>query len=427
MIYELAKPRNKNLLPATLIWSVFVLGVVEASTESSPALEKFPILADPRVGPAAFGGLAVHAMLCPTDRRKRIVIRVGIVLEIVRLVALAMSGTSLEVLIFATGYGFFAAVITDFAIHREWRALALSALVPIGMATVPLGLAGIVRRMTPLTYDGTLFAVDASLRVEPARMLGILVNKFPLLRAVSLLSYAALPAAIAAGLAYEEMNSRRRGVRGVGSNVLLAYLITGSITAVLYVWCPGTGPSYAFVGGFPDHLPDPNTVTLGLAPFAPYSPRNAMPSLHFAWAVFLARCTTLATKPVRIAAWSFVLLTILATLGSGEHYLIDLIVAIPFVVALEGATANRQIRWQPRSAAVAVGGALVGLWILVIRKGSVTVPVLLNAPFLMWGLVALTLVACVVVALPAQHVAWDSSTYGKTEENRSLVRSGITE
>lgn len=191
-------------------------GVCRIDGRRGDCFQVFSSFADPRVGPAGFGALATHAILCPSDKRKRIVLRLGLVLEIVRLAMFAMRGVEIEVLAFSVGYGFFIAALGDFLIHREWRSAALAALVPIGVASAPLGLGGIVHRMTHLTYDGALFALDGSFRVKFSEWTGNLVARIPAVRAACLVSYAVLPGAIAAGLAYEEHNYRRRAIRGVG-------------------------------------------------------------------------------------------------------------------------------------------------------------------------------------------------------------------
>ncbi|MGE5727178.1 MAG: phosphatase PAP2 family protein, partial [Gemmatimonas sp.] len=305
----------------------------------------------------------------------------------------------LDVVVFSTGYGFLVAALVDFVAHREWRPAALAGLVPIGMASSRLGLADVVQRLTPLTYDGTLLALDATLRIPFSRLAGNLFTAVPLVRALSLIAYAALPGAIAGGLAYEEYAQRRGLSRGVGVNLLLAYMVSGTIAALLYVLCPATGPAHAFAGMFPRSLPAANTVPLYLAPFASDSPRNAMPSLHVAWAVLLARSLAGARPSVRIAAWIFAGLTMLATLGSGEHYLFDLVAVAPFLAALEAATAHRSVSWRRRAPALLSGAALYGLLMIVIADGSAWVPRLDAAPPVAWALVAIALLIPATFAL----------------------------
>ena len=62
--------------------------------------------------------------------------------------------------------------------------------------------------------------------------------------------------------------------------------------------------------------------------------RNAIPSLHATW-IFLvfwyARSLSLVEKGI---AAVLVVLTLFATLGLGEHYFVDLVVALPFTVLI---------------------------------------------------------------------------------------------
>lgn len=61
------------------------------------------------------------------------------------------------------------------------------------------------------------------------------------------------------------------------------------------------------------------------------APINCMPSLHMTWALI---CAVYAGPSLRIIAIAFALLTAVATLGTGEHYWLDLIVALPYTFAI---------------------------------------------------------------------------------------------
>ncbi|MEO8576046.1 MAG: phosphatase PAP2 family protein [Gemmatimonadales bacterium] len=386
------------LLPVALGWSLLMLGIGMILRGDASALRPLYNLSDPRVGPAGFGAFVGHAILCGSDVRRRRVLRAGVVLEVLRMIAVLASGVPLDSALLSTGYGFLAAALADFLLSREWRYAFLTALVPIGMAAAPVGLGGLVRKLTPKTFDGALLALDATFRVPFSKLIGELFEIAPPIAALSLISYAILPGAIAAGLAYEEYNHRRGVTRGVGVNLLLAYAVSGTIAALLYILCPATGPAHAFKSGFPSHLPDSSTVSLILAPYAPLSPRNAMPSLHFGWGVLLARSTAGARRSVRLIALSFAVMTAIATIGSGEHYVLDLIAAVPFVVALEAATARGNVSRRRRMALIS-GVLLFGSWIATVRSAPNTVPFFESNPALVWGLAVVTIVACVAVAL----------------------------
>jgi hypothetical protein len=140
-------------------------------------------------------------------------------------------------------------------------------------------------------------------------------------------------------------------------------------------------------------LPDAFTLPLAPYPWAPGAARNCMPSLHLAWALILWRTTVGARAAVRWAAIAFVLVTALATLGSGEHYLVDLIVAAPFAVALLAlVTPPAPSLEGVRARAWALGGGagLTALWFLLFVCGPAPLQALHRLPALAWVLTLLT-------------------------------------
>lgn len=141
------------------------------------------------------------------------------------------------------------------------------------------------------------------------------------------------------------------------------FLIASASTAILiwplYLLCPAGGPKY---------LAD---SIQGI---------NAMPSGHFAWALliwwFTRKHCGVFTQAL---AGVFVMLTFLATLGAGEHYVVDLIVAVPFAACVW-----MLVHQQWKSAAVSMLTALV--WIVMLREAwALSVP-----PILVWILTGVT-------------------------------------
>jgi hypothetical protein len=62
-----------------------------------------------------------------------------------------------------------------------------------------------------------------------------------------------------------------------------------------------------------------------------------MPSLHFAWPLLLWWSSRHLARVWRVSLLVFVLLTAFATVGLGEHYLFDLVVAFPFARMIHAA------------------------------------------------------------------------------------------
>jgi len=180
----------------------------------------------------------------------------------------------------------------------------------------------------PSVFDLYLYSFEASLRVQFSFLLGQLFALHHAFADVSAWIYAALPIAIA--LVYVGCLMDRRED---AFPAFLALFLTGPIGILLYNLFPAVGPVHVFDTLFPWR---PFTLDqlrhLVLEPIPVPGLRNTMPSLHAAWGFLVfwyARSLSLVEK---IAAAILVFFTLCATLGIGEHYIIDLVVAVPFTV-----------------------------------------------------------------------------------------------
>jgi hypothetical protein len=130
----------------------------------------------------------------------------------------------------------------------------------------------------------------------------------------------------------------------------------GGVAIFFYRICPAAGPRYLFGDRFP------NSIPLLTHPHARIMQGflNCAPSGHVAWALILVWFAwRYCGRPMQIGTVLYMLLTSMATLV-GEHYFIDLIVAVPFAVAL-CAVAEKQ--WKH-----AAGGVLVlTAWLVALR------------------------------------------------------------
>ena len=192
-------------------------------------------------------------------------------------------------------------------------------------------LLAITEKLHPQVYDFFLYSFDASLVWQPGPELGRLFATHPWFRLSSLIVYVglALPIALVYGL-----NLRRKGRAALP--VMYAFLITGPVGVIFYNLLPAMGPAHVFGKAFPFFVPGyaqaahlvPTLVALP-------GPRNAIPSLHMGW-VLLAWWNSKGLSVVwRLVVLYFVVFTVFATLGTGEHYLVDLIVAYPFALLVQ--------------------------------------------------------------------------------------------
>ena len=138
-----------------------------------------------------------------------------------------------------------------------------------------------------------------------------------------------------------------------------------------------------------------------------------MPSLHFAWAVLLYRSTAGVRSSIRRTAFAFVIMTFVATIGSGEHFVFDLIADAPFIVALEAATAHGVIPLRRRVWPILSGVVLYAGCMIAIRNAPASIPFLSRHPALTWLLVIITIAIPSIFALPAVAQKWRREPVGQ--------------
>jgi hypothetical protein len=180
----------------------------------------------------------------------------------------------------------------------------------------------------PKTYDLFLYAFDSGLGMHPSFAAGKWLRNHSTIAYISAYVYNCLPIYLAVFLAYQI-----RFAKGSVPDVRLLFAVLGVLGFFLYLICPATGPVHCF-NTFPDSPPSLNDSQVELITVTNL-PRNAMPSLHFGWALLMSLYAWMRRNWVlALSSTAFVAFTALATLGFGEHYLIDLIVAVPLVVAV---------------------------------------------------------------------------------------------
>src|SRR5262249_50074215 len=113
------------------------------------------------------------------------------------------------------------------------------------------------------------------------------------------------------------------------TQALAAFVFAGVLGTALYHLFPVAGPRFAF----PDGIPDPHSVSSAAAFLDQDVVRNGMPSLHTGWAFLIMMNAAGLPKWFRVATVAYLPGMLLATLATGQHYLVDLIVALPFAVA----------------------------------------------------------------------------------------------
>jgi hypothetical protein len=214
-----------------------------------------------------------------------------------------------------------------------------------------------VTKAQPPAYDFYLYAFDSALGITPGALVARLFDALPWLGISASVTYSLL---LLFPTLYDAWGLRR----GVRSSLMTAFVVGGVCGFIFYQICPGLGPVYIFGSRFPAHLPAPGQFDLAM--YRGAGARNAMPSMHMTWALLVWWSAWELTPLARFIASCFAALTFLATLGFGEHYLVDLIVAVPFALLIEAICAFRRDR-KTALGAGAVALALTVSWLLLLR------------------------------------------------------------
>jgi hypothetical protein len=176
----------------------------------------------------------------------------------------------------------------------------------------PWGL-GVIARLTPSTLDSNLRSMDLATHLDGFALARSLARHH--LGLTTALAYDALPLAFAVAWVIDR-----------SYDILWTSLIGAALCIPVQFMIPACGPRYAF-SNWPwgDVAANPSSYAT--------MPRNCMPSMHVGWALLIA--LNARGKWARLGFLLFALVTCLATVGSGEHYAIDAVVAVPFAVAVQ--------------------------------------------------------------------------------------------
>lgn len=252
-------------------------------------------------------------------------------------------------------------------------------------------LLGWTEKVNPKVFDLYLFSFDSSLRVQIPFLMGQAYSLWPWFKSAGMIFYIGLPMVIALVYAGQLLRDRTRAL-----SAMSAFLITGPVGVVFYNLLPAVGPAHIFLSQFPAKpIPADQATRLLVEPIAVAGLRNCMPSLHMAWVLLAWWYSRGLSVWERGIAMAFVVFTIFATMGTGEHYFIDLVVAFPFAVFLEGLCALG-FGWNKRVRVLAVlyGLLLTLVWIGALRFAVRTFWI---SPVLPWACCILTVASAFFV------------------------------
>ncbi len=279
---------------------------------------------------------------------------------------------------------------------QRWRRFELArdaALVPLLCVGSMLAV-GPAIGLTPLTYDRMLYLFDAKLagasQLPPSWVIGRLFADHNWMRLACSYVNNSLPLGLAICLALQWQDRHKKIWYPLDLRWLSMTL--GCVGFLLYQFCPAAGPVYLFPKEFPHVIP--NLAAIVAEPgFMREVPRNAMPSLHVGWTMLLLWNMRHRAWWLVLPAFLYVAMTAMATLGLGEHYLMDLFVAVPVGLALQAMwlRAEGSTHWIVMGAAFGV----VLAWLFAFRTGvALSIPAGATA----WTVAGATVVVSIVVA-----------------------------
>ena len=256
------------------------------------------------------------------------------------------------------------------------------------LLTVESGAATVLNwteRLHPKTLDLFLYSFDGSLGTQFSFLMGQAFAKWPLFRITAVTFYSGLPVAIALICAQQIAKRKRKGLSAVA-----ALVFTGPIGVIFYNFFPALGPRLIAQLHFPFQiLTRAQTMTLAVVEVAAPGPRNAIPSLHMAWVLLIWWYSRGMRWWIRGIAMLFLIFTVAATMGSGEHYFVDLVVGIPFAAFIE-ALFSLELPWRDRRRIIPLAWGLGStlIWLALLRFEN---PLFWISPIVPWGLVAATI------------------------------------
>lgn len=205
-------------------------------------------------------------------------------------------------------------------VKEAWIALAILAG---GMLALPL--ASNATGFMTHTVDNYLALADRATGLSTWPLAERTHSRFWLIETERMI-YGSLPLAIAAGWVLER-----------DWNLVKAAAIGAIVCPLLYLTFPAVGPAAAYPG-FPINAPTVKPVIMAVMNHS--LPRNAFPSMHFAWALMLFAYAH--GKFWKIITLGYCLGMAVATMGSGEHYAFDLIASVFLVWGIEKA----RVKWM---------------------------------------------------------------------------------
>jgi len=162
-----------------------------------------------------------------------------------------------------------------------------------------------ITSLTPTTLDPRLLSLDVALRFNPLELTHWTAARPEIYRAL-FVAYCLISPLMAIVWGIEQEPRLAKALALAGSFCFLCYRILPAVGPAVYHW------SRNQAGG---------------------SPRNCVPSMHMAIALLL--CANARRPSLRAVTCIYAFIVVVSSLAIGEHYLVDLLAAVPYAAAAQ--------------------------------------------------------------------------------------------
>jgi hypothetical protein len=195
-----------------------------------------------------------------------------------------------------------------------------------GVLTLPLGVIvdmfiRFLSYLVPYKMDFYVYRFSEIFLGAPSFHIGRYLNHHLAAYLIIYFSYSILPCTVMAVFSFCLWKLGTDEAR----HIAIAFVLNLVLALPIYLMFPVCGPAYAFPG-FPNQIPGPMVPHAALIS----APPNGVPSVHFSTAL-LVLWFARRWKWGTILAGTHLALIALATLGLGEHYVLDLVIAVPYI------------------------------------------------------------------------------------------------
>lgn len=333
----------------------------------------FQTYENPLFGTACLGSVFAYWMLLPFHKRELATsLLIGIAIEIILIkYRLAIIGPIGQLLHIGPGLLIGAILAILWRLSKSWKNQDQKALnkclevlsLSLGMPIL-LSLGTSVRGSDLYVYDPYCYALDSLWGGQISFIISKFLRSSLIWRLPMYIIYFYLSLYMVLAQIFVYKYNDERGYNHSKSLIpAILFILIAICGSCLYVFFPVVGiemycGSNLFPNGpWPEADLNPTPIE---AP--PFLVRNGMPSLHLSWILAVYYSLYRAPLVYKRTALALVILTALSTFSVGCHYLIDLIIAIPFCTALLALSIS-EVSFQRRGLAFCIGAIATLGWL----------------------------------------------------------------